>query len=194
VAPAFEELEMIRWTFSRLIDGFEKRYGYDATYMREILAASPSGFLKFSVAQVMNLHREQVAPAAWHAARIAAARHEDCGPCTQLVVNMALEAGIDAALVRAVVARDFARMSADAGLGVRLAEATLAHASTDELRAEVVRRYGERGLISLAYAIAVPRIYPTIKRVLGHAHTCERVTVEGDVVAAARATERRLAS
>jgi hypothetical protein len=179
--------------FNRVIDRFEKQYGYDATYMREILAASPSGFLKFTVAQVMNLHRENVAPEAWHAARIAAARHEDCGPCTQLVVNMALEAGIEPAIVRAVVARDFAAMSSDAALGVRLAEATLAHAPTDEWRAEIVRRYGERGLISLAYAIAVPRIYPTIKRVLGHAHTCERVTVKGEIVPAARATERAAA-
>ena len=184
---------MIRWIFNRMIDRFEKQYGYDATYMREILAASRSGFLKFMVAQVMNLHRERVAPDAWHAARIAAARHEDCGPCTQLVVNMALEARIDPAIVRAVVARDFQRMSPDAALGVRLAEATLAHAPTDELRSQVLDRYGERGLISLAYAIAVPRIYPTIKRVLGHAHTCERVTVGGEVVPAARATERAAA-
>src|SRR5262245_11419410 len=165
---------MIRWLFNRMINGFEAQYGYDATYMREILAASPAGFLKFTVAQVMNLHREKVAPDAWHAARIAAARHEDCGPCTQLVVNLALEARVDPVVVRAVVARDFARMSPDASLGVRLAEATLAHAPTDDLRAEALERYGERGLISLAYAIAVPRIYPTIKRVLGHAHTCER--------------------
>jgi len=184
---------MIRWMFNRVIDKFEKQYGYDATYMREILAASRSGFFKFTVAQVMNLHREQVAPDAWHAARIASARHEDCGPCTQLVVNMALEARIDSAIVRAVVARDFARMSADAAFGVRLAEATLAHASTDELRTEALRRYGERGLISLAYAIATTRIYPTIKRVLGHAHTCERVTVSGEIVTAARTTERAVA-
>jgi hypothetical protein len=106
---------------------------------------------------------------------------------------MALEARIDPAVVRAVVARDFARMTGDAALGVRLAEATLAHESTIEARAEALRRYGEQGLVSLAYAIAVPRIYPTIKRVLGHAHTCERVTVDGEVVAAARATERAAA-
>jgi hypothetical protein len=184
---------MIRWMFNRMIDRFENQYGYDATYMREILAASPSGFLKFTVAQVMNLHREAVHADAWHAARIAAARHEDCGPCTQLVVNMALEANIDPATVRAVVARDFAKMSPDAALGVRLAEATLAHESTIEARAEALRRYGAQGLVSLAYAIAVPRIYPTIKRVLGHAHTCERVTVGGEVVPAARATERAAA-
>src|SRR5262245_18240956 len=184
---------MIRWMFNRMIDRFEKQYGYDATYMREILAASPYAFLKFTVTQVMNLHREAVHPDAWHAARIAAARHEDCGPCTQLVVNMALEARVNPAIVRAVVARDFATMSADAALGVRLAEATLAHESTEDLRAEVLRRYGQKGLVSLAYAIAVPRIYPTIKRVLGHAHTCERVTVCDEVIAAARATEKAAA-
>jgi uncharacterized lipoprotein YbaY len=89
--------------------------------------------------------------------------------------------------VRAIVARDFARLPPDAALGLRIADATLAHEPADELRAEALRRYGKKGLISLAYAIASARVYPTVKRVLGHAHTCERIKVAGEVVPAARA-------
>lgn len=185
---------MLRSMIKRYIARFERRYGYDATYMREVVDTSVPAFLKFALMQGMNLHREGVPKEAWHAARVASARHEDCGPCTQLVVDMALEDGVPPATLRAVVARDFTTMPADAALGLRLAEATLAQAPADELRAEARRRYGDAGLLSLAFGIATTRIFPTMKRVLGHAHTCERVKVQGEVVAAARANEERAAA
>lgn len=178
---------MIRALLHRYIRHFEGHYGYDAAYMHEILDASVSAFVKLALAQAMNAHRDAAAPAAIHAARIAAVRHEDCGPCAQLTVDMALEAGIDPDLVRAMVARDFSRLTPDAALGLRLAEAVLAHEAADELRAEALARWGRRGLVSLAYAVAGTRTYPTMKRVLGHAHTCERLVVRGETVPVARA-------
>jgi hypothetical protein len=178
---------MIRSILHRVIRSFERRYEYDATYLHEIADASVGGFFKFVMAQPMNAHREGVSPDALFAARIASVRFEDCGPCAQLVVNMALEAGVEPAQVRAMVARDEARMSADARLGMRLADAVLAHTSTDAARETVLARFGEKGLVTLAYTIACTRIYPTMKRALGHAHTCERLRVEDETVVAARA-------
>ena len=178
---------MIRSMLHRTIDRFERHYGYDATYMHEILNASVGAFFKLTLAQTMNLHRESVPADAVHAARITTARFEDCGPCAQLVVNMALEAGVAPAMVRAIIARDIAGLSADAKVGVTLADAVLAHTSTDIPRSEALQRYGEKGLVTLAYAIASTRTYPTLKRALGHAHTCERLRVGGESVPAARA-------
>jgi hypothetical protein len=155
--------------------------------MHEILDASLGAFVKLTLAQAMNLHRQGVPPDAVHAARITTACHEDCGPCAQLVVNMALEAGVAPAIVRAIVARDLAKLSVDARLGLTLADAVLTHASTDVPRSEALQRYGEKGLVTLAYAIASTRTYPTLKRALGHAHTCERLRVGGEIVPAARA-------
>jgi len=51
----------------------------------------------------------------------------------------------------------------------------------------VLARFGKKGLITLAYSIAATRIYPTMKRALGHAHACERLRVEDETVIAARA-------
>jgi hypothetical protein len=178
---------MIRPILHAVIRRFERRFDYDAAYMHEILDASLGAFVKLILAQAMNSHREGVALDALFAARIAAARFEDCGPCAQLVVNMALTAGVAPPMVRAIVARDVTRMSSDALLGTRLADAVLAHESTDEIRHEVLARYGEKGLVTLAYSIAGTRIYPTMKRALGHAHTCERLRVDGETVIAARA-------
>lgn len=178
---------MIRSLLHRTIGRFERHYGYDAAYMHEILDASVGAFVRLALAQGMNLHRDGVPADAVHAARITTARFEDCGPCAQLVVNMALEAGVAPAMVRAIVARDMAALSADARLGLTLADAVLAQTPTDGPRTEVLQRYGERGLVTLAYAIAATRTYPTLKRALGHAHTCERLRVGGEVVPAARA-------
>ena len=178
---------MIRSLLHRTIRGFERRYDYDATYMHEILEASLPAFIKLLLAQAMNAHREAVPLDALFAARVAAVRFEDCGPCAQLVVNMAREAGLASTTLRAIVARDTALLSDDARLGLALADAVLAHTPCDEVRDEIRRRWGEAGLVTLAYTIAGTRTYPTMKRALGHAHTCERLTVDGESVPAARA-------
>jgi len=178
---------VIRSVLHRSIGRFERHYGYDAAYMHEILDASVGAFIKLTLAQMMNLHREGAPPDAVYAARITTARHQDCGPCAQLIVNMALEAGVTPVIVRAIVARDLANLPVDARLGLTLADAVHAHASTDVPRSEALQRYGKRGLVTLAYAIASTQTYPTLKRVLGHAHTCERLRVDGEIVPAVRA-------
>jgi hypothetical protein len=47
----------------------------------------------------------------------------------------------------------------------------------DELREVLRKRYGERGLIELAYAIASSQIPPLVKRSLGYAKSCSLVPV-----------------
>ena len=65
---------------------------------------------------------------------------------------------------------------------LRYAEAVLAHAPEREsLRQEVVTQWGERGLISLAFAVASGRLFPTQKYALGYAHSCARLDVNGEV-------------
>ena len=55
---------------------------------------------------------------------------------------------------------------------------TLPTGDEDELRETLRQRYGERGLIELAYAIASSQIPPTVKRCLGYARSCRLVHVE----------------
>jgi hypothetical protein len=94
---------------------------------------------------------------------------------------MAEREGIDPAILRAVVARDFAAMPYDVALAARFAQKTIAHApEADDLREEVVRRWGERALISLAFAIMAARLYPTLKYAMGHGRACTRLTIGGE--------------
>jgi hypothetical protein len=177
---------MLRRWLHRTIRNMERRFSYDAAYMHDLIEVAPGAMLKLALVQPLNQHRRGVSRAAWHAARITAARHEDCGPCTQLVLDMALADGVAADQLRALVSREFGAMSEDVALCVRLADAVATSAPADELRAEIVRRFGQDGLISLSFAIAGARIFPTLKRALGHARACERLRVSGDSLPAAR--------
>lgn len=177
---------MLRFLLHRTIRRLERRFAYDAAYMHELIDASPAAMLKFSLIQPMNQHRKGVPKAVWYAARITAASHEDCGPCTQLVVDMAYADGVAADELRAVAARDFAGMSDGVALAVRLADAVAANEPADAVRDDIVGRFGMDGLISLSLGIAGARVFPTLKRSLGHARMCEGLQIEGEFIAMQR--------
>jgi hypothetical protein len=174
---------MIRWALKRAIGKFEREWKYDAGYMRDIIDASPRAAWLFSRAVAIGRFRLDVPLEPWLAAGITAVRHEDCGPCTQLGVAMAERAGVSPAVLRAVLADDVDSMPPDVALVWKFTRATLAHdLAADEYRDEIVRRWGRRGLVSLAFAITASRIYPTVKYALGHGKACMRVVVGGTPV------------
>ncbi|MFO0748405.1 MAG: hypothetical protein U1F43_22485 [Myxococcota bacterium] len=150
------------------------------TYAHDLLDADPKALMTLARVMPMSRYRRDVPPAPWFAAKLVGTLHEDCGPCTQLVVKMAAEAGVDPKTVAAVVSGDLAAMPDDVRLAARFASASLAHDPTaDALRAEVVARWGRRGLASIALALASARVYPTLKYALGHGHACTRIDVAG---------------
>jgi hypothetical protein len=94
---------------------------------------------------------------------------------------MATRNGVDPKVLRAIVARDYEAMPFQVALAARFAEATLQHApEADDLREEILRQFGKRGLVSLAFAILSGRMYPTVKYALGHGHACQRLTIAGE--------------
>jgi len=172
---------MLRWFMQRWIDKFERAWNYDTSYVRELLDADTRALFAFSKVQALGAYRKDVPPAAYCAAGIAGTMSEDCGPCTQLAIDMAQRQGVDPAVLRAIVARDVTAMPYDVALAFRFAEASLDHApQADDLRDEVMRRFGKRGLVSLAFAMTAARIYPTVKYALGHGRACTRVTIGGE--------------
>lgn len=175
---------MIDWILQRHISAFERQFDYDMGYAHRILRASRGAFLRFAVFSRLTQYRDGVPPAACFAARIAAALNEDCGPCAQLVVRMAAAAGVPAPTLRAIVAGDLAALDADTALALRFARAVLHHApECGELHDAALARFGERGVVALALAIANTRVFPTIKRALGYAHACSRIEVAGESLA-----------
>lgn len=172
---------MLKAFLTRQIARVEATWGYDASYMRHMLAASPGSFLKFGfVSQMVD---RKAAPAeALAAAGLVGTLAEDCGPCTQISVDMAAAGGARPQVLRAILAGDEAAMGEDAALVWRFARASLGRdmAAADPLRDEIVRRWGDRGLVAISLALTAGRMYPTVKYALGYGKACSRVTVQGE--------------
>ena len=168
--------DMIKWALRRWLGKFEQEWNYDASYMRDMIEASPRAAWLFSRAAALGQFRRDLPIDAWCAAGITAVRHEDCGPCTQLGVSMAERAGVSPVVLRAVLADNPDAMPPDVALVWKFTRATLAHdAAADEYREAIVKRWGRRALVSVAFAITAARIYPTVKYALGHGKACTRV-------------------
>jgi hypothetical protein len=171
---------MLKAFLARQIDKMERQWGYDASYMRLVLSASPATFLRFGV--LPGLVDRRAAPAeALAAAGIVGALAEDCGPCTQIGVDMAVAGGAKPLVLRAILAGDETAMGEDAALAWRFARASLARemATCDPLRDEIVRRWGQKGLVALGMALTTARLYPTLKYALGYGKACSKVVVAG---------------
>jgi hypothetical protein len=172
---------MIRATFHRQLDAFERAMNYDATYMRQLLDdGGPWTFFKFSL--LPSLGQGKHAPRdAMAAAGIVGTLAEDCGPCTQIGVDLAAKSGVTPEVLRAILAGDETAMGESAALGYRFAKAVLDRdmERADPLRDEIVRRWGKAALVDLGLALTTSRMYPTLKYALGHGKACSRVMVAG---------------
>jgi hypothetical protein len=79
-------------------------------------------------------------------------------------------------------------MPDDVALAWRFTRAVMARdPSADRYRAEITRRWGQRAVISLAFAIVASRTYPTVKYAMGHGKACTRIVVDGTPIAMDRA-------
>jgi hypothetical protein len=172
---------MIRALLSHLLSSFERTWNYDASYLREVLEVSPWALVRFML--VGSLGHGRRAPAqALAAAGIVGSLTEDCGPCTQIGVDMAAKAGVPPDVLRAILAGDGAAMGRDARLGYDFAGAVLDRdlVRADALRAEILGLWGKGALVDIAFALTTSRMYPTLKYALGHGRACSRVTIAGE--------------
>ena len=174
---------MLRWLFRKKLDDFDREYGYDSSYVREIVDTDLDAAWRFSKVMGLTTYRKGVPAAPLCAAGLASTLAEDCGPCTQLGVTMAEREGVPPAVIRAILDGDTHAMPEDVSLAYRFAQAVLRHdADADSLREQVVSHWGKKGLISLGYAITMGRFFPTLKYALGHARACTRVKVGNEDV------------
>ena len=175
---------MRSWIARRTLRAFAKRYGYDVSYLLMILNHSPAAFFKFAPLMKAAAHREVVPIDASFTAKIVGALAEDCGPCTQLVVDMAMEAGMPKDQIEAVLRRDVRAMNEATTLGFRFADAVVRQAAEagDEFRDAVRAQWGPKGVIDLTLALQMGRMFPMVKAGLGYARECRRVAVGGNNV------------
>ena len=175
---------MTRWLLRRMTEAFERKWNYDASYLKEIIDISPRAAWMFARATSLGRYRHQVPAAALAAAGITAVRAEDCGPCTQLATAMAERQGVPPDVLRAILTENETAMPADVAVAWRFTRTTLAHdPAADRYRREILERWGPKAVVTLAFAITTARMYPTVKYAMGHGQVCSRVVVGGTPVA-----------
>jgi len=156
---------------------FGARYDYDTRYMEDLADLSPAAFFKLGMLTPFTQERFGLDAAPYFAAKFIAARAAGCGPCAMLVVRMAEEAGVSAAQLAAVARSGPAdpdmRLAADYAAAVLDGSFELA-----ELIDAVRTRFGQSGLWALASAVAAGQFYPSLKRGLGAALSCEVLPAE----------------
>jgi alkylhydroperoxidase family enzyme len=169
---------MLRWLIRKRLAAAERDLGVPVDYARHILDVSLGAFLKFVKVLPLDGYRRSLPAGPYHVARLVAVRHEDCGPCVQIVVNQAKKEGVSPEVLQAALASEPDALPEDLADAYRFAEAVVTRSGDeDRLRDRIRQRHGEAGLVEMALAVAVCRIFPTVKRGLGYATSCSKVTV-----------------
>lgn len=169
---------MLRWMISRQLTAAEERLGAPLDYLRDMLAASPAYLLRFAGGLALLGRRKRVPRDVWHAAALAGTLHEDCGTCLQVGVNLAREEGVPVEVLRALVDRAPERLPEPLAEAYQFGAAVCrADGSEGPWRDALRRRHGDAALVELCLAVAAARVFPTVKRGLGHAVSCSLVQV-----------------
>lgn len=174
---------MIRQILKASIRRFAARYAYDADYMNDIVDTSVSAGLRLAA---LPLFTQFAGPKAARDIRagavLASTLDGDCGPCVQLVFDMAVEAKVPANLLVSCL-RGRPDMAGEVGLGFRFAQAAIADSpDLEEIRAEIERRHGKPAVVVAVFAASSGRIYPVLKRGLGFGQTCSKVEHAGEAI------------
>ena len=170
---------MLAWFARRYLEKFEREWGYDTSYAREMLdAGGYEAIAPVSGIQKAAKYRRDVPLDVYYTAGLIGVRSGDCGPCLQLAVKMALREGVPEQTIAAVLAGDRDAMCEPVRIAYDFTRSVLARDGQETpLREALQKRYGKRAIISLAYAIATSRFYPDLKYALGAGHACSRIRV-----------------
>ena len=163
---------ILKGSFAR----FGSRYGYDASYLQELVDTDRNGALRLALASSFTRHRFRLPPAPYFAAKIVATRHADCGACLKLAIDMAVEAGVPLPDIRRLLIDSAGEAPPEMRLAARYAHAVAEHdPALPGIIEECTRRWGKRGLAGLAAAVTGGHFIPLLKRGLGQGSACTPV-------------------
>lgn len=167
---------MIKWLLRRAAHAFGRTHDYDVSYMLHVIDTSAGAGTRLSAFPLISQYRGPKAAAqVWAGAIFASTLEGDCGPCAQLVVDMAAKAGVDPAALKHCFEGD-PNLAGDVGLGFRFAMAAIrGDLEIDDLHAQIEQKYGRRAVIAAAFAAGSGRFYPVFKRGLGYGHACQQL-------------------
>ena len=172
---------LLRPLTQREIRKFETEWDYDASYMHDIAAVDFEAIGRFSLLQELGDYRKSIPKSAWYAVKLLSCIREDCGPCTQLIVNMAEKDGVAPEILMAIVEGRPGDLDETNRLFYDYANAVLDHdLRGEELRRRIIAQYGAASAVSAGLSMITGKAYPLMKYALGHGQHCLKVSVNGE--------------
>lgn len=167
---------MMKWIANLVLPRFSRRYQYDMTYMHEMAENAPGAFFGLLLTAPVAQYRKAAPKEVYFAAKLVSTRRADCGPCLKLVVNMAREAGVAESTLISILSEDD-QVSDHVRLGMDFATAVIDQSAVElaGLKQSVIDQWGRAALTDLSLAVAFGAFFPTLKRGLGHAESCQPV-------------------
>lgn len=137
--------------------------------------SNAKGFLveKFQHGMLIVGHRHHATASMLHMTCLGAIRFEDCGPCVETVRKYALADGLSAERIQKALtgAPELPEDALAYDFGFATASGDIAKA--DELGNEIEKQFGRDVRTELSLNAASVRIFPAMKRGLGHASVCQ---------------------
>ncbi len=186
LAISDEGRSMLNWIINRQLDSLERHLGASVDYLRHVARTSKTAYFKFMGFVPMAAHRGGTPRRMLFAARFLATQREDCGTCLQIVVDQATREEVSVEIIQALIDDDLSRLDRETRLAVEFASAVLDN--TDEQRTTTGRTEKlrwEKRIVDLSLAIAAARVFPTLKRGLGYAVSCQKVELRVPQIAGA---------
>ena len=169
---------MIKRMIEQQIASFETEWNYPMDYAREVLGLGALVFKKFFDAAQIGEYCEGISKPASFAAKILAVMAGDCGPCVQLVVDMAVREGVPPEALAQLVSGELDALPDDLRLTAQFTRALLDRSDAlPELRDRMREHYGTAGLVSVAFAVINASMYPTLKYALGYGQSCAPIAI-----------------
>lgn len=157
---------------------FSDAYAYDMAYMEELLDLSPGAYGALAPGIEICKYRKALPLDAFFVASVATMKGEDCGPCGQLNLRMAVEAGVDRGLLALVIEKPDRLPPHLRDVHDHAYAVTRGPVQDPDRAGRIRKHYGDEAFAELAVCITGNRIFPTLKRALMKADHCEILTVD----------------
>jgi len=158
------------------LDQLEAKFQYDTEYLRTILDKHPDAFATFADFIPLSQLRRDLPLDAFFVAKLTAMKIADCSACLELNIKMAIDAGLDKDLVKAIV--EEGELNEELAQVRAYTKQVATHRSVAPEDVETLREfYGTTACIELAFAIASVGVFPLIKRAMGLATSCANITM-----------------
>jgi alkylhydroperoxidase family enzyme len=172
---------MIRWLVVRHLNALERQVGSSVDYLRHFARVSLSAYWRFALIGPAAAFHQKAPLTLVHTVRLVATRGEGCGSCLQVAVQLAKQDGMAPDLLQAVLENRIEEMPQSVMIAYKFARSVVEHDGGDaHWRNQLLSECGEVVVAELSLALAMARVFPTLKRGLGYATLCRAFrTVNG---------------